>query len=68
MPDEKHNNFSALFEKSIVVPIKLKFNEVSIQISKQEKKINLMQLWLYVISILLLGNIIVGVYLLLSTR
>lgn len=68
MPDEEHNNFSALLEKNIITPIKHKFNEVTTQISKQEKKINLIQLWLLVISVLLLGNIMVEVYLLLTTK
>lgn len=68
MTDEEHNNFSALLEKNIVTPIKQKFNEFSEKVSKQEKKIRLIQLWLLAISILLLGNIIVGIFLLTQTR
>lgn len=68
MSDEEHNNFSALLEKNIVTPIKQKFNEFSEKVSKQEKKIRLIQLWLLAISILLLGNIIVGIFLLTQTR
>ena len=68
MTDEGHNNFSALLEKKIVTPIKRKFSEFSEKVSKQEKRIRLIQLWLLVISILLLGNIIVGVFLMTQAR
>jgi hypothetical protein len=68
MTDEEHHNFSALLEKNIVTPIKQKFTEFSEKVSKQEKRIRLIQLWLLVISILLLGNIIVGVFLLTHAR
>ena len=68
MPAEGHDNFSTLLEKNIVTPIKQKFNDFSVQISKQEKRIRLIQLWLFVISVLLIGNIIIGVFLLIQEK
>ena len=62
MADAKHNDFSSLIEKNIVTPVKRRFNDVSGQISALEKKIVVLRLWLCIITILLIGNMILGAY------
>ncbi len=68
MEEKTDNDYSALIENRIVTPIKQKFGDVYGQISKLEKKIRLILIWLFVISVLLLGNMSFVVYLLISKR
>lgn len=68
MAEEPDNAYSALIEKSIVTPIKQKFGDFSGQISKLQKDIRSIRIWLFALSVLLLVNILLGVYLLVSRR
>lgn len=68
MEDEPNNNYSELIKNSIVTPIKQKFGDVSRQISELKKKVRMIAIWLFVISILLLGNMLFTAYLLISKR
>ena len=68
MTDEDHNVFSTLLKKNIVIPVKQKFNEYSRQISGLEKKIRLLQFWLFVISAFLLANMIITAFLWMRMR
>ena len=68
MGEKPNSDYSALIENNIVNPIKQKFGDVSGQISKLEKKIRLILIWLSVISVLLLANMLVGAYLLITRR
>ena len=68
MAEEPNNIYSALIENNIVAPIKQKFCDVSRQISEQKKKVRMIAIWLFVISVLLLGNMLFTAYLLISKR
>ncbi len=68
MEDEPNNNYSELIKNSIVTPIKQKFGDVSRQISELKKKVRMIAIWLFVISVLLLGNMLFTAYLLISKR
>ena len=68
MEDEPNNNYSELIKNSIVNPIKQKFGDVSRQISELKKKVRMIAIWLFVISVLLLGNMLFTAYLLISKR
>lgn len=66
MAEKPDNDYSALIENNIVTPIKQKFGDVSGQISELKKKVRMIRIWLFVISVLLLGNMLLGTYLLIS--
>lgn len=68
MEDEPNNNYSELIKNSIVTPIKQKFGDVSRQISELKKQVRMIAIWLFVISVLLLGNMLFTAYLLISKR
>lgn len=68
MEDEPNNNYSELIKNSIVTPIKQKFGDVSRQISELKKKVRMIAIWLFVISVLLLGSMLFTAYLLISKR
>jgi hypothetical protein len=68
MLDDNVEFFSKLLDKSIVTPVKQKVSKLSDKIIKQEKKIRLLQIWLFIISVLILGNIILCAFLLTKVK
>lgn len=68
MAEKPDTDYSALIENNIVAPIKQKFGDVSGQISELKRKVRLIRIWLFVISVLLLGNMLLGVYSIMSRR
>ena len=68
MLDDNVEFFSKLLDKSIVTPVKQKVSKLSDEIIKQEKKIRLLQIWLFIISVLILGNIILCAFLLTKVK